>query len=141
MQTLLDLDAGRLPRLTVRLDDRDFAVRRPESLPLRDALRLGELLTSMTNPTADPDEFDTAVLETVALVTPDIADALRSHESIGLARSIAVFYIEHLSRAVERVGADATETHGSMPPFFTGPKRHADAPRSRPAITLASVSN
>jgi hypothetical protein len=141
MQTLLDLNAGRLPQLTVRLDDREFSVRRPESLPLRDALRLGELLTNMTNPSAEPDTFDTAVLETVALVAPEFVKAVKSSETIGLARSVAVFYVEHLSRAIEQIGADAAGTHGSMPPFFTKPKRHSDAPKSRPAITLASASS
>lgn len=141
MQTLLDLDAGRLPQLTVRLDGRDFAVCRPESLPLRDALRLGELLTNMTDPTAAPNEFDAAVLETVALITPDIADAMKSQRAIGLARSIVVFYTDHLARAVERLGADAAETHANTPPFFIGPRPLSDAPKSRPVFASASGNN
>ncbi len=141
MQTLLDLDAGRLPRLIVRLDGRDFEIRRPESLPLRDALRLGELLANMTDPPAHPDDFDEATLEIVSLVAPAITEFVTLEQTIGLARSVVVFYAEHLSQAVERLGADAAETHGSTPPFLIGPGPRSVAPSSPLATTLASASN
>ena len=141
MQSLLDLDAGRLPHLIVRLDDRDFALRRPESLPLRDALRIGELLSKMTDPKADPEVFDTAVSETVSLVAPAIAEQVLAPQTIGLARRIVAFYVDHLSQAIERLGAGAASTNGRVPPFFANSRPLSAAPASPPASTLASASN
>ncbi len=134
LQRLLDLDAGRLPRLTVRLDGADIALRDPEALPLADALRLGELLRTLADEATPPDRFDAVAADVVALVAPQLA--AHSRRSAGIARRVVAFYAEHLARA-----AEALAEHGATPPFSTPPPPPPTSPASLPVSAAASGSN
>ena len=159
LKYLLDLDAGRLPRLTVRLDDRDVRLREPESLALTEALRLGELLRTLAHDSTSPQQFDATAAEIVTLIAPQLAppteaatndrastvqaatrtsappaDAIAKNP--GIARRIVAFYAEHLARAVEALSDD-----GGAPPFSMPPTPASPAPASPPATASPSASN
>lgn len=104
LQRLLDLDAGRLPALAVRLDGREIPLRLPESLPLADALRLGDLLRTLADPHATPPRFDAAALAVVQVIAPDLAPDLGDTLGPGRTRRLVAFYAEHLARAAEALG-------------------------------------
>ena len=121
LQRLLDLDAGRLPRLAVRLDGKEIPLRLPESLALADALRLGDLLRTLADPHTTPPRFDAAALAVVQVIVPDLADTLGP----GRARRLVAFYAEHLARAAEALGG----AEGPAP-FLTPAAPDAPVPAS-----------
>ena len=136
LQRLLDLDAGRLPRLAVRIDGRELPVRPPETLPLADALRLGELLQTLADETTTPQRFDAAALAIVQLVAPALTPASRQQRPLlrGQARRLAAFYAAHLARSAEAL---STTPNGGAPnrdatplPFATPSAPVVGAPAS-----------
>ncbi len=125
LQRLLDLDAGRLPPLVVRIDGRDVPLRLPESLSLADTLRLGDLLRALADQAATPQRFDAAAAEVVALVAPPLGPDGPTPLPPGQARRLVAFYAAHLARAAEALsGADG------MLPFAMAPPLAASAPGS-----------
>ncbi len=146
LHRLLDLDAGRLPRLIVRIDGRDVRLIEPERLSLADALRLGDLLQTLAADDTPPARFDAVARQVVEIVGPSIAihpagvptqnetppDALPP----GAARRIVAFYAEHLASAVERMAAE-----GGPLPFSTGDAPGSTAPASPLATAATSGSN
>ena len=125
LQRLLDLDAGRLPPLVVRVDGRDVPLRLPESLSLADTLRLGDLLRALADPAATPQRFDAAAAEVVALVAPPLGPDGPTPLPPGQARRLVAFYAAHLARAAEALsGADG------VLPFAMAQPLAASAPGS-----------
>lgn len=132
LQRLLDLDAGRLPALAVRLDGRETPLRLPESLPLADALRLGDLLRTLADPHTTPPRFDAAALAVIPVIAPDLAGPLGP----GRARRLVAFYAEHLARAAEALGG----AQGPAP-FLTPAAPDAPAPASPLAMESLCAPN
>lgn len=109
LRALLDLDAGRLPRLVVRVNDADVPLQPPEALALADALRLGQLVPTLA-PADDappPDEADAAAAALCELIGPQLPPL-----TPGQARRVAAFYIEQVAAAAERLGAAAAGPFG-----------------------------
>lgn len=126
---LLDLDAGRLPRLIVRVDGDDVALRAPESLSLADALRLGRLLPALSaQPDAAGTDADHAAVALCELIGPDLPSL-----TPGQARHVAAFYVEQLAAATERLG------EASSGPFAPAAARSVSA--SPPSSTSGCGSN
>ncbi len=142
LATLLDLDAGRLPPLTLRLDGHDIPLRLPESLPLAEALRLAELLERLADLDSDcgrePDGDET-IRDIVRLAAPELEPLTPAPLSPGLNRRIVAFYLDHVAAAVERLASD-TATGGAVP--FSPPiERRSSAPASPPPMAVPSGSN
>lgn len=135
LETLLDLDAGRLPALICRLDGVDHPLRRPEALPLADALRLGDCITRLTTPAL----ADAAAGEIVRLIAPQL-EPRRPGLEPGLKRSIVAFYLTHLADAAERLATVGGEGTIVPLPFPPATPRSA-APASPPPTASASGSS
>ena len=147
LETLLDLDAGRLPSLICRLDGVDHPLRRPEALPLADALRLGDCIARLTTPSL----ADAAAGEIVRLIAPQLEPrqpdlepglppSLEPGLEPGLKRSIVAFYLTHLADAAERLataGGEGTIVRLPFPPATP----HSAAPASPPPTASASGSS
>ena len=105
---LIDLDAGSLPRLTVRSAGLVIDLRRPEALTLAEAIQLGRLLDavagSLDSPTSDnaDSHADDAIATIVRLVGPELGPLLPGHQ-----RRIVDFYLEQIGAAIERLGDEA----------------------------------
>lgn len=146
LHRLLDLDAGRLPRLIVRIDGRDVRLIEPERLSLADALRLGDLLQTLAADDTPPARFDAVAQQVVAIVGPAIAlqpatvpaDAAPPPDALppGAARRIVAFYAEQLADAVEQLAAE-----GAPLPFSTGDAPGSTPPASPLATAAASGSS
>ena len=139
LQRLLDLDAGRLPALRVRLDGREHALTPPDALPLAGAFRLGDLLRTIADPATPADAVDAAITEAIPLFAPELPAAALGP---GHQRRLLAFYAGHL-RALHSAGAESAsqEGDGDAVPFSIAGAPPSPAPASPPSSASASAAN